>query len=149
MSKRDYTTSITVPQSSEEVFKAICNVAAWWQGRITGSADKLGDEFVYAMEPHHITKQRVVELDANKKITWLVTESKINFVSDKNEWLNTKIIFDIEEVDGGTKLTFTHQGLLPSIECYGGCSNAWTALIEKSLYSLITTGKGVNVFSLT
>ena len=98
------------------------------------------------MEPHHITKLRVVELDTNKKVAWLVTESKINFVSDKNEWLNTKIIFDIEDIDGGTKLTFTHQGLLPSIECYGGCSNAWTALIEKSLYSLITTGKGVNVF---
>ena len=146
MSKRDYTTSITVPQSSEEVFKAICNVAAWWQGRITGNADKLGDEFIYAMEPHHVTTQKIVELIPNNKVVWLVTESKINFVSDKNEWLNTKIIFDIEEVDGGTKLTFTHQGLLPSIECYGGCSNAWTALIEKSLYSLITTGKGVNVF---
>lgn len=146
MSKRDYATSIKVPQSPAEAFKAICNVRAWWQGIITGNTDQLNEEFVYAMEPHHVTTQKIVELIPNNKVVWLVTESKINFVSNKNEWLNTKIIFDIEDIDGGTKLAFTHQGLLPSIECYGGCSNAWTALIEKNLYSLITTGKGVNVF---
>ena len=146
MERKDYTTTISTPQYAEEVYKAINNVRAWWQGTITGNTDQLHEEFIYAMEPHHITTQKIVELIPNEKVVWLVTESKINFVSDKNEWLNTKITFDIEEVDGGTKLTFTHQGLLPSIECYGSCSNAWTALIEKSLYSLITTGKGVNIF---
>lgn len=146
MNNKDFTTSIIVPQSAAEVFDAICNVSAWWQGDVKGSANKLGDEFVYSMKPHHITTQQVVELIPNKKVVWLVTDSQINYVQHTNEWLNTKIIFDIDEVNGGTKLTFTHQGLLPSIECYGGCSNAWTGLIEKSLYSLITTGKGVNIF---
>jgi hypothetical protein len=146
MKNQDFTTSIIVNQSPIEVFNAINNVRVWWQGEIVGNTDKLNDEFTYQMGEFHISKQKIVELIPAKKVEWLVTESKINFVADKNEWLNTTIIFDIKQVKDKTKLTFTHQGLVPKIECYGGCSGAWGQLIEQSLFSLITTGKGINVF---
>jgi hypothetical protein len=41
-----------------------------------------------------------------------------------------------------TELRFTHVGLVPTIECYGGCSGAWGFYINDSLRDLITTGKG-------
>jgi hypothetical protein len=41
-----------------------------------------------------------------------------------------------------TELRFTHVGLVPAFECYGGCAGAWGFLINDSLRSLITTGKG-------
>ena len=144
--EKDYSTSIVVDKSPTEVFNAITNVRGWWQGEITGQTVELNDEFTYQMEPYHISKQKIVEFVPNKKLVWLVTESQINFVADKKEWLNTRIIFDITPVENKTKLTFTHHGLVPAIECYGGCSGAWGQLIEQSLYSLITTGKGVDVF---
>jgi hypothetical protein len=144
--EKDYTTSILVAKSPAEVFEAINHVRAWWQGEIKGNTDKLNEEFTYQMEPYHFTKQKVVELIPNKKVVWLVTESQINFVADKNEWLNTSIIFDISTVENKTRLTFTHKGLVPAIECYGGCSGAWESLVGKSLFSFITTGKSVNVF---
>jgi hypothetical protein len=87
-----------------------------------------------------------VELIPGKKVVWLVTESQINFVADKAEWLNTKIIFDIATEGEKTRLTFTHEGLVPAIECYQDCSGAWGQLVAKSLYSFINTGKGVNIF---
>jgi hypothetical protein len=37
---------------------------------------------------------------------------------------------------------FTHAGLVPAFECYGGCSGAWGFYINDSLRSLIATGKG-------
>jgi hypothetical protein len=144
--EKNFTTSIVVDKSPAEAFNAINNVRSWWQGAIAGNTEKLNDEFTYTMEPYHVSKQKVVELIPGKKIAWLVTESKINFVADKNEWLNTKIIFDINTVNNKTNITFTHQGLIPAIECYGGCSDAWEKLIEQSLYSFINTGKGVDVF---
>jgi hypothetical protein len=146
MSTSNYTTTIVVNNSATEVFDAINNVQGWWQGAIEGSTDKLNDEFTYRMEEIHFSKQKVVELIANKKIVWLVTDSKLNFTQDKSEWTGTKIIFDISEQNNQTQLQFTHLGLVPAIECYGGCSGAWKQLIEQSLHSLITTGKGTKVF---
>jgi hypothetical protein len=144
--ENDFTTSIVVDKSATEVFNAINNVRGWWQGEIKGNTEKLNDEFTYKMGDFHLSQQKIVELIPGKKVVWLVTESKINFVADKNEWVNTKIIFEITPLKNKTKLTFTHQGLVPAIECYGGCSGAWGQLIEKSLLSLVTTGKGVDVF---
>ena len=71
-----------------------------------------------------------------------MTDSRLNFVKDKKEWNGTKIVFDITEKNGKTTVTFTHYGLVPQIECYGGCSNAWGEYIQQSLASLINTGKG-------
>jgi hypothetical protein len=143
---QDYTTSIVVDETPKEVFNAINNVRGWWQGEIEGSTDKLNDEFTYRMKDIHFSKQKVVELIPDKKVVWLVTESKLNFTKDKSEWTGTKIIFDISKQGSKTQLRFTHASLVPEFECYGGCSGAWGGLIEKSLFSLITTGKGKKVF---
>jgi len=143
---KDFTTSFTVDQSPAEVFEAINNVRGWWQGEVKGNTRNVGDEFTYQMAEFHFTRQRVVEMVPGERVVWLVTESRINFVEDKKEWLNTKIVFDISTVKDKTRLDFTHEGLVPTIECYGGCSGAWEDLIGKSLLSLITTGKGVDVF---
>lgn len=146
MKVNNFTTTITVPNTPEEVFTAINNVRGWWQGEITGPTENLHDEFTYQMAPYHVTKQKLVEWVPNKKVVWLVTESSINFVADKNEWLNTIIRFEINAAKEKTQVIFTHHGLVPEIECYGGCSGAWEQLIQQSLYSLITTGKGVDIF---
>ena len=69
---------------------------------------------------------------------WLVIESNLSFVEDKNEWTGTKIIFDITEKDNKTEVRFTHQGLVPKSECYNECSNAWSNIISHNLYKLIT-----------
>lgn len=142
----DFTISLLVDKTPAEVFTAINNVRGWWQGAITGNTDKLNDTFTYQMGDVHFSRQKIVEIIPGKKVVWLVTESNINFVADKNEWLNTSISFAISPEGNKTRVDFTHQGLTPAIECYGGCSGAWEQLIQKSLYSLITAGKRIDVF---
>jgi hypothetical protein len=146
MTTANFTTTILVDNSPHEVFTAINNVRAWWQGEIKGDTEKLNDEFTYQMEEIHFSKQKIVELIPDKKVCWLVTESRLNFVTKKSEWTGTKIVFEISEINKQTQLRFTHEGLVPDFECYGGCSGAWGDLIQKSLFSLITTGKGKKVF---
>jgi len=142
----DYTTSFTTNQTPEEAFAAINNVGAWWQGEISGKSSKLGDEFTYRYEKIHYSKQKVTELVPGKKVTWLITDSSLDFLKDKTEWNGTTITFEIGWAGKKTEVRFTHKGLTPDIECYDACSSAWSALVGTSLKSLITTGKGVEVF---
>lgn len=142
MNEKNFTASFTVDQSPAEVFEAINNVRGWWSGEIDGDTDKLGAQFEYRYKDVHRTTQKITEFVPGKKVVWRVTDSQINFVKDKTEWNGTEIVFEIGRKDGKTELRFTHVGLVPTIECYGGCSGAWGFYINESLRSLVTTGKG-------
>ncbi|SHM98784.1 SRPBCC family protein [Mucilaginibacter sp. OK098] len=146
MNKQDFTTTIEVEETPEQVFNAINNPRAWWSGEIEGSTVKLNDEFTYRYKEFHLSKQRIVEMIPDRKVVWLVTESQINYAEDKKEWTDTKMSFEIFEMDNKTQLRFTHQGLIPEIECFDSCSNSWSQLIQQGLFSLITTGKGEEIF---
>lgn len=146
MSEANFTTILVIDAPAAAVFHAINQPQTWWQGDIEGSTDKLNDVFTYRMQYIHYSKQEVRELKPNTKVVWLVTESHLNFTLNPSEWTGTTIIFDVTESNGRTTLTFTHVGLLPKMECYGACSDGWEQLIQQSLYSLITTGKGKKVF---
>lgn len=142
MDSQAYTTSFTVDQSPEDVFDAVNNVRGWWSGEIDGDTDRLGAEFTYKYKDVHRSTQKIIALAPGKKIIWRVLDAQLNFVNDKEEWNGTEIVFDITEKDGATELRFTHVGLVPAFECYGGCSGAWGFYINDSLRSLIATGKG-------
>lgn len=144
--EQGFTTSIWVDESPAAAYLAINNARGWWQGEFVGNTDQLNDVFTYEVPGVHFSKQKIVELIPDQKVAWLVTESNLSFVGKKDEWTNTKLEFDISKEGNKTKITFTHFGLVPAFECYGGCSGAWAALIERSLFSFITTGKGVKVF---
>jgi len=83
-----------------------------------------------------------VEVVPDKKVVWLVTESNLNFVENKHEWTNTTVSFEIQEQGDQTQVNFTHFGLVPTVQCYGGCSKGWDYFIKGSLYKLLTDGKG-------
>lgn len=141
---QSFRTSFSVHATPEQTFNCINSVNKWWTENVEGGTKNLNDEFsVRFFEDVHYSKQRIVELIPNKKITWLVTESQLNFLEDKNEWDGTKIIFELVSLgDKFTRIEFTHLGLVPEIECYKDCSNAWTPYLQQSLFSLIETGKG-------
>lgn len=147
MSTLNFTTTLRVNRPPAEVCNSIMNVAAWWQGEIRGISLNVNDEFTYQMKEHHFSKQRLIEYIPEKLIVWQVTDSQLSAFQNQSEWTGTKIIFEISEVSGETILVFTHQGLVPQFECFGGCSWAWEKLIQESLFSLITTGKGANIFN--
>ncbi len=142
----DFTTTFFVNNTPAEVFAAVNNVRGWWQGQVEGKTGSIGDEFTYRMKDIHFSKQRVIEMIPEKKISWLVTDSQLNFLDSKTEWTCTQIHFDITEINNKTQLRFTHTGLIPGIECYDACSNAWSSLVQESLLSLVTTGVGKEVF---
>jgi hypothetical protein len=143
MKNQDFTYTMIVDQSPQQVFDAINNIKGWWTEDFSGYSEKLNDEFkVRFFGDVHYSKQKLTEVIPNKKVVWLVTESRLNFLKDKGEWTGTTVSFEISEQNGKTKILFTHHDLKPEIECYNDCSKGWTYYLENSLLPLITSGKG-------
>ena len=142
MKKQDYTISIMINATAKAAFNGINDVSKWWTENLEGSSQKLNDEFTVRFDDIHLSTQKLIQVVPDKKVVWLVTDSKLNFLKNKNEWTNTKISFEIAEQNGKTQITFTHIGLVPNAECYDSCVPAWGHYIKGSLFKLLTEGKG-------
>jgi uncharacterized protein YndB with AHSA1/START domain len=141
MKNESFTATIEVAKSPQEVFDAIKEVPKWWSKDFEGNTSKLNDEFVIHHPNQHYSKQRLVEVIPDKKIAWLVLESELHWLkNNKEEWTNTKMIFEITAKDNKTTLHFTHEGLVPEKECYAMCEQGWTMIIKDWLFHFITVG---------
>lgn len=85
---------------------------------------------------------RVTELVPGEKVVWQVVDNHMTFIEDQREWLGTEIRFELFPADGGTELRFTHDGLVPTYECFDICRNAWSFYVGESLRRLAATGEG-------
>jgi hypothetical protein len=142
MNKQNYNIGITVNATVQEVFNSINSVSTWWTEDLEGSSQKQNDEFTVRFGDVHVSTQKLVEVIPYKKVVWLVTDSKLNFLEDKHEWTNTKISFELSNYDNKTLIEFTHIGLIPEVECYNSCVKGWDYYIKGSLFKLLTEGKG-------
>jgi hypothetical protein len=143
MEKNNFSSTISAPISAAEAMKKISNVPEWWGVTFTGRAEKQDDTFTIKMGGDSFFNLTVTELIPGKRVVWLVTDCNMPWYADKKEWANNKLIFDLNEHDGVTELKFTHEGLTPDVECYNDCEPGWTHWIKTSLFSYLTTGKGV------
>lgn len=139
---KDFTFKISTEITPERVFNVIRDVRSWWSGlhseEFEGNTKELNDEFSFrAGEGVHYSKQKLIEVIPNKKVVWLITESELSFLEQKDEWVGTKVIFDISEKDGKTELVFTHEGLTPEIACYDSCAPAWSMYLQDKLTPLL------------
>jgi hypothetical protein len=41
------------------------------------------------------------------------------------EWEGTKLIWKIQQQENKTKVSFVHEGLMPSLDCYDICERGW------------------------
>ena len=142
-SNHDLTLTLSLKEKPAEVFAAVNNVRGWWSARLKGKSDALNAEFEFQYENLHYSTQRLVEFIPDRRVVWLVTESRLTFLKkDPAEWTGTRISFDIEPNGNKTELRFTHWGLTPGVECYNACHQGWSHYILHSLKNLITTGSG-------
>jgi Activator of Hsp90 ATPase homolog 1-like protein len=144
MESQNYTATIEVAMSPNDVFNHINDVSKWWSKDYEGRSTKLNDEFIIHHVTRHFSKQKLIEVIPGKKVVWLVTESKLDWLEkDKHEWTNTKMIFEISTKGDKTVLHFTHEGLIPEKECYAMCERGWNMVIKDWLFNFVTVGKAI------
>jgi hypothetical protein len=142
MTRQDFTVTISVEKTPEEVFGAICNVRGWWSQAIEGVTDEAGAVFYYHYKDDHRCTIKITDLVPGKRVAWRVLHNTFSFIKDQTEWNGTEIIFEISKKGDHTEARFTHVGLVRAYECYDVCTNAWGGYITGSLRDLIVTGKG-------
>jgi hypothetical protein len=84
----------------------------------------------------------LVEVIPDRKVVWQVAESKINWIEkNEEEWTNTKIIFELSAKGDKTVLRFTHEGLVPKLNCYSDTVQGWNMIIKDWLFNCINNGE--------
>ena len=77
---------------------------------------------------------KVLELHPAKRVLWQV-------VDGPEEWIGTKISWDLKQEGDYSIVLFKHQGWKEPVEFMHHCSTKW-AIYLMSLKSLVETGKG-------
>jgi hypothetical protein len=142
MKDQDYKIDLLIDVSMQKAFACINNVSAWWTGDFVGDSQKLNGEFTVRFGDVHVSTQKIIEHVGDNKVVWLVTNSRLNFIKQENEWTNTTISFKLSTRDGKTLIQFIHHGLVPDVECYDACTKGWDFYIKGSLFKFIADGKG-------
>ena len=146
MEKQHYYRTITVNKTPAEAMAKISQVNHWWKHDFSGHAEKIHDKFTVPFSEVNGERAfvdfQVTELEPNQKIVWKVIDCNLPWFTDKKEWNNTQVVFDITSEGKSTKIDFTHIGLVPGLECYDVCEKGWDGHVTKSLSSFINEGKG-------
>lgn len=121
--------------SPDRVYKSLTAVeglSGWW------TADTRGESTIGGVLQFRFGEggfdMKVVELQPAKCVLWQV-------IDGPEEWLGTRIIFDIKQHGDWTIVLFRHQGWKEPVEFMHHCSTKW-AVFLLSLKSLLETGKG-------
>ena len=119
----------------EAVWKALATrdgLAGWWTSDTRGDANEGGIIEFYFNQNR--VDAKVVELAPGKHVVWQV-------VRGPDDWLGTKISFDLSKNGDLTKILFKHGGWREANEHMSHCSTKW-GVFMLSLKSLVETGKG-------
>ena len=142
MTGQDYSASITAKITAQEATERINRVADWWTANFTGASGRVGDAFTVRFGETFVDFA-VIELVRGRRIVWRVNDCNLQFIEDKKEWKDTRVIFDISSDGAATTVTMTHAGLVPSVACYEVCRKGWDFCITESLQKLLTESQGI------
>ena len=143
MSRQSYSTEVLISIKPESVYKAITkDIDKWWT-ELSNQALEVGDQLVVRFEKNTSWVMTVSEANPNKSLIWKVVEANhdLENLSKKDEWKGTNIKWEIVENKNGSKVTLTHQGLVPKLECFEICQAGWHYFLV-SLKEYLETGNG-------
>ena len=143
MSEQSYSEEISIYAESEFVYRAITKEIDKWWTELSNQAPQVGDQLSVRFEKKTSWVMTVSEAFPNRSLVWKVDEANhdLEDLSKKDEWKGTSIKWEMVEIEAGTKITLTHQGLVPALECYNICQAGWGYFLE-SLKNYLETGKG-------
>ncbi|MCE7992954.1 MAG: hypothetical protein HEP71_13280 [Roseivirga sp.] len=142
---KDYQKSVIIKANQIGVFKAVTERIDEWWGEVDIQPDADDVKFRVSFG-EAFWRFRVADFELNKRVSWECIESNqvhAGLRGIREEWLGTKLHWElIGNSDDQTKLSFTHEGLVPDFNCYEVCSDAWGFFIGNSLKALVESGTG-------
>ncbi len=126
---------VGIKSSIDDTYKALSTLdglRAWWTTDTQGES-QIGKVTKFRFGSAGFD-MRVLELDPAGRVLWQVIEGP-------EEWIGTKISFDLKKEDNFTIVLFKHLDWKEPVEFMHHCSTKWGVFLL-SLKSLVETGKG-------
>jgi uncharacterized protein YndB with AHSA1/START domain len=127
--------NVTINATPEKVYEAITTqegLANWW-AKQTIAKPEVGFVNIFTFGTFR-NEMKVTMLNPNKKVEW-------HCINSLEEWIGTKISFDLEEKNGRTILRFAHSGWKAVTDIFAGCNYDWGRFMT-SLKSFCEKGTG-------
>jgi uncharacterized protein YndB with AHSA1/START domain len=127
---------IDIKASPDETYRALTTLeglAGWWTSTTHGSS-KTGGTIEFRFGPNGGFDMKVLELAPATRVLWQV-------VDGPEEWIGTKIHFDLRRDGDFTAVLFKHQGWKEPVEFMHHCSTKWATYLL-SMKSLLESGQG-------
>ncbi len=128
--------NLLIESPTQNVYDAITTekgLSEWWTND-TIAKPEVGFINQFKFGPAHYKKIKVSQLNGKNKVIWELIEGD-------EEWLDTKIVFQLDEKDGNTFLKFSHLKWKEETDYFGICNYHWAKFLI-SLKSLCETGTG-------
>ena len=111
--------NLIIKTNPEKVYEAITTqegLANWW-AKQTIAKPEVGFVNIFTFGTFR-NEMVVTILNPNKKVEW-------KCINSIEEWIDTNILFDLEEKEGHTLLRFTHSGWRAVTDTFAGCNYDW------------------------
>ncbi|MER6678161.1 SRPBCC domain-containing protein [Streptomyces sp. NPDC000983] len=120
------------PGDVYDALTTIDGLADWWT-RDTEGDSEVGGVIRFRFLPGGFD-MKVLETAPAERVAWEV-------VDGPEEWIGTRVIFDLKQEDDYTIVLFRHEGWREQVEFMNHCSTKWATYLM-SLKKLVETGKG-------
>jgi uncharacterized protein YndB with AHSA1/START domain len=122
----------------DRVYSAIATkegLSDWWtRDGVRGESTEGSTVEFYFGQPEPAAVMEVTRLDPDGQVSW-------SCVAGADEWVGTKLTFELTAEDGETVVLFTHADWRDPSDFMAHCSARW-AYFLLSLKSLVETGTG-------
>lgn len=134
---KNYQKTISCHVTAEQAYRAITEQMSQWWTPMSAQFLTIGDTAKTDFGGNSYWVFEVVRLEEYKNIELVCCEA--NHVHEglssdiREEWLDTKLKFEIDEQSDMTNITLTHIGLTPDLLCFDICDAGWNHYFSESL----------------
>jgi len=132
----DINHNLVIDTAAGNIYAAITTAEglSHWFAKATVAKPEIGFVNVFIFGPYR-NEMKITELIVNKKVAWYCIHSV-------REWMDTKILFELEEKEEKTLLRFTHSDWKEKDDSFAGCCYDWARFL-RSLKLFCETGAGM------
>lgn len=126
---------LVIKTAPEKVYQAITTqegLSGWWAKQATAKPE-VGFVNIFTFGTIR-NEMKITHLSLDKKVEW-------QCINSIEEWMDTRISFDLEENDGRTILRFAHSDWREATDFFTACNYDWGRFLT-SLKSYCETGTG-------
>lgn len=118
---------VTIAASPAKVYAALTTqkgLRSWWTRDTTARA-RVGSEAVFGFSRRAaVFRMRIAALKPGTRVEWHCT-------GEVAEWKGTRLTWDLERVEGGTRLRFAHARWRSTRGSYAACNTTWGELMHR------------------